>query len=639
VDLFGFHPLVDEARLRLAERQLAMNQLMRAEMTLTALQENRNPALAAGATALLASLYARTSQTDAAVYYYERLRDRWGDVVCREGQTGRQLWQAATQETSLQSAFALPREWLWGRADTNADKQGLGRQSYRRVFPIPLGVKPGSPSRVDSLVFDAGMNAAVARDKQGRMLFPVKLSGGMTFYCQQPGMSRAWRQGNLLFLALADQLAAIDVIRAESGQEDAILWRQSLTQPVPDLSPQPARSQARDQRNPLDPQDQREFYLADAGGAALGRIGPLTSGGAFIQKLRTLYCVDPITGDTLWSRSEIKEGSELFADDQFLCVLATGSNEVLILNSRDGQIVGRNRLPDAEHTWATRGRFVLGWNEAGGTIRVSLHDAVAGHTVWQEDLRRGSRGTLIENRHVALLEPGGRFVIRSLETDRLHVQEQLEAEPQLQVIQVLSSPDQFLLVTSKDVSNRGTINGGLPVVPIQGRLYAFERQTGQPQWQSPATVEGYGLIANQPNDSPALWFVRQYTTRNAGAARTATLRAAVLCIDRRTGRLLFSKEDLQSQANFCEIVSDRASQTASMAIPNYSFRVKFTDQPVPPEPPVQAGRAAPADADGRSPLSRLKNSLMKALLSEKEGVDPFENGGDRRENGDRQPPP
>jgi len=232
---------------------------------------------------------------------------------------------------------------------------------------------------------------------------------------------------------------------------------------------------------------------------------------------------------------------------------------------------------------------------------------------------------------VAVLQPDGRFVIRSLVGEPTSVDAQVQAEPKLGRIHVLRSAEQYLLLTSSDATMQGMISGGTPVLPIKGRIYAFGRATGETLWQVPALIDGYGLPLDQPPDAPTLWFLRQHRPRASQLTPASSTRTAVLCIDRRTGRLLVEADNLPSQANFHDIVADRVGRTVRFSIPGYSCTVKYTDQPAPPELPAQTS-AAP----GESALGRIPQSLLDPLLRGSANDEPFDS--DPEEKPEETPP-
>ena len=66
-----------------------------------------SPASLSEAYALLAELLEKARRFEMAVAYYGRLAERWPDVECRHGKTGKQLRDAAMQRSDLKEAVAL----------------------------------------------------------------------------------------------------------------------------------------------------------------------------------------------------------------------------------------------------------------------------------------------------------------------------------------------------------------------------------------------------------------------------------------------------------------------------------------------------------------------------------------------------
>lgn len=634
--LFGPHPLADSVRLKLADELIKANEWLAAEWELGQLLSRTEPAEVAGATARLAQLAVLSGRPAAAVSYYRELKERWGELPCHEGQTGAQLFSAASAHPALTAAFDADRPWRAGRVKTEESPQGVNRQAYRRTIPVPLHAQSGPAVPVSAVVFDAGIGAALARDPEGRSLFRVKFNTGMTFYSQQPGLTQATALGSLLMLAVADQVATVDTLKAPASEDEAVLWRESLTQSIPDLSPQPARSLARYVTNPLDPAAPPKNYLADAGDRPLGRLGPLTHRGVYYQKVRTLICSDPLTGRTNWSRSDIPQGAEIFGDDQFVYAVGPDSNQGVVLGALDGHLLRRLQVPDFQHRWTVWKNRVLTCKQDAAGIHLVLHDAQSSTNVWSETFPPGSRGTLVGNQDVAVLQPDGRLLVRSLAHARPLVEYKLAAEPQLHALLVVPSREQFVICTTRDESERVAVNSGVPVERIQGRVYAFDRRTGQPQWPAPAYLDGYSLPFWQPPDAPALWFLKQYSSRTLQAVPGADLKAAVLCLDRRTGRVLFAKDDLPSQVNAHEIESSRESQTCSLSVSGYSATLTFTEEPIPPE---EAARTTTSPAEKRaSQLREFANSVLDALSSGNPSASPFADDPSHSPSDQRTPP-
>jgi hypothetical protein len=66
------------------------------------------------------------------------------------------------------------------------------------------------------------------------------------------------------------------------------------------------------------------------------------------------------------------------------------------------------------------------------------------------------------------------------------------------------------------------------------------------------------------------------------------MKVSILCLDKRTGRAVFPKDDINGQAHSFEAMADLEERTVTLQIPGQEFVLKFTDQPIKPEPPYQA---------------------------------------------------
>jgi len=69
-----------------------------------------------------------------------------------------------------------------------------------------------------------------------------------------------------------------------------------------------------------------------------------------------------------------------------------------------------------------------------------------------------------------------------------------------------------------------SLSTGFSAPLITGHLYAFDRATGKPQWQVPASIESFGLPLDQPTESPLLVFLRQVRPTRSVAAFVSRLR-------------------------------------------------------------------------------------------------------------------
>jgi outer membrane protein assembly factor BamB len=625
VALFGGHAQVSAAHLQLAEHYVKSNQWLAAELELAPLEFHSAPSVGGAATARLAKIRLLAGDHETAAAGYRRVRQHWPDAVCCDGKTGTQLFDEARSSAPLKDLLdESSSAWKWGRVKVEEVSQATGRQSYRRIYPVPLTVSRGSTSRVASLVFDTGSAAAVARDAQGKTVFPVKFTSGLTFYSQQPGISQAVALGNLLVIQVADQIAAVDGLRAALNEAEGVLWRESLAPPVTEFNQPPARSVGRTARNPLDPDALQVFTLADGSDRPLGQAGPVTYRGVFYQKLRTLVCADPLTGQVRWSRSDIPQGADLFGDATTLFAVDAEGRSGVALSAVDGRVLKRFTVPGIQRRWTTCGGNLLSWELVDEGVRLSLQDLIADVTIWSETFAEGARGCLVGSEAVAVCETDGHLVIRSLSDGRVVLDGMLQPESRLSGLRVWAYSDQLLVATSREPSDPVPARVGPPADQVLGHVYAFDRRSGESLWQTPAYIDGYHRPPSQPLDSPALWFLRQYASNTVESAPGLGTRTAILCLDRRTGRILLKKDELQSQANLHDILVDRTAQTSTLSIPGHTFVLTFTDEPIPPEPSAQTGSASSTAEIPPGIMREFADSMRHVLMSGTRAPSPFD---------------
>jgi len=236
----------------------------------------------------------------------------------------------------------------------------------------------------------------------------------------------------------------------------------------------------------------------------------------------------------------------------------------------------------------------LSWKAlADGKQELKLADVWRDRDVWSATFAAGVKGNLVDDEHVALMQPDGRFTILSLADGHTVLEEKLAAEPKLEAIFVQRSADQDILVVDRAADEKPSaarrrrhIQPPLDGSPlVTGRIYAFNRAINKLQWSNPASVEEHGLLLSQPSELPVLMFMRNIVDPESG---TPNQRGSVLCIDKQTGRLVYEDDNLPQQLMNLDVVANADDKSVSMNFPQQSVVLKFTEQPAAPEPPYQA---------------------------------------------------
>ncbi len=587
VRLFGGYPLAGQVELRLASRLIETRELIEAELLLIRLEDAPDLSIRAAATAEMAHLLELGRKWDLAAICYQKLADNYGNVECRDGKTGQQLAAIAMEDSPLAEAAELAkRGWLYGAAEVaDAPRVTKRHPSYRRVYtsqvrqmsgPVPVGL---------SVVHELQpQNRLLIQDGGGNVLVAVSL-GNRQLATSNYNLTHVRVCGHLIFVSMGMELLAIDTLQAAQGSSEAILWRKDLLRSGMSTGGYRTQVQVQALKHPW---GGTRRVVVDVKKRPLGGTGFLGDGGVYFISLRALVCADPLTGETIWKRDGLPQGADIFGDDALVFVVPPESDSALVFNAVDGRQLESRPVPLLENRWATYGRNVLAWDQenASAPLRLHLFDAWTGDEIWAEQVPLGTKGTLVACDEVALLQPDGRLVIRGLDDAQTRVEASLEAEPSLETLHVMRSQDQYIALAGRQVTVEPnspaariqTVNFGAPVPLLTARIYAFDRSNGELSWAQPASIDRYGYHTAQPSETPLLLFIRLYTPKVAkGSPRRHT---SVLCLDRRDGRVLVEKDDINSLTNTFDLTSSRADQTVTVALSAKPFMIKFKEKSV-----------------------------------------------------------
>jgi outer membrane protein assembly factor BamB len=415
------------------------------------------------------------------------------------------------------------------------------------------------------------------------------------------------------------EILAIDTLRTAQSSSEAILWRRDLLRSGISIGSYQTSVQVQALKHPWG--GARGVFVDDKK-RQLGPTGFVSDRGAYYISRHALVCVDPLTGETIWERDGLPLGADVFGDDEFVFVVPPESESAMVFSAADGRRLESRSVPALDNRWATYGRNVLAWDQETVTapLRLRLLDAWTGDDIWEEQVPLGTKATRVDCDEIAMLQPDGRFVIRGLDDDTVRIASSLEAEPSLETLHVMRSEEQYLVLAGRQVTVEPNspaarirrVNLGSPVPLLTARVYGFDRSSGKMSWEEPATVDRYGYHMAQPSESPILLFLRHYTPVVAeGSPRQHT---SVLCLDRRDGRVLVEKKDINSLTYTFDLIADRNDQTVTVALSTKPFTITLTDKPLgespksSEEPPTAAADAArpeneasedpPSDAEG-----------------------------------------
>jgi outer membrane protein assembly factor BamB len=541
VALFGsLFGVGKEARLALAERLMEdtdVNSLLEAEQQLSLLRGPQEPpAVAARAIEALARLNTRKGLLEDAAFYYRLLGERYPKVVV-DGKRGEEyLEDLATDKRFLPYLEQPGRFVLRGKMSMKGD--GIpggttGTQPYQFGHvgePLPfftrnrLSVSLDYGSRLLKLT-DAATGEE--RWKSGLEIAPTHFQQIAQNTPQAHRVRHVYQTlGHLVVVQVGHMVYGID-----PRDKGRVLWGSNLsTLPASAGNPPPYVGQpvvdARD--------DTVVLAYTDGWTQRLGGTGPLQGGVICLQMREELRAVDPVSGRTLWTRSDVHSGSHVFGDEQHIYVVgmapgserATGSR---VFRAYDGVSV---KAPDFSAAYEQRlrmvGRNILAveTDVRTNTPTLRLYDVLAGKDLWRQKFSPGAFVLKSEDPNLAgVVERGGVVRVLDVRTQKEVLNARLDTKPGANdganfvkdgaTVSLVSDPDFLYVAINNPVDAKlapwgvnPNLTAGLRSLPVNGRLYAFRRGAATRFWYTEAVNQF--LLLTQFEELPVVVLTSRY---------------------------------------------------------------------------------------------------------------------------------
>ena len=595
LDCFGFHEQADQVRLILASNLVESNNLLEAEMLVTQLLESSDDSTQAQAVALLASLFEKADRFEQAAKQYQLVSNAWGDVEFRGGMTGKELLDSKVGDVRL-SRFLNPSEdWKTGRIEVKESADTVSTTpGWAKMYPFEARQIEGRSTNSLQVLYDPRTKIANCFDNYGKEVASIPI-GEPRFSASNYAVGHYRINGDLLILTMGNQIVAVDLLQSTKNPEEAILWKHDLSQTITDGSTASAVSQRVGSRMVNYLFGANRYLATDSTGRLVGACGQIQAHGFCFLKGTELVCVDPLTGDVIWQRDGFGVGSDMFGDHERLFVVAPDSDKAAVYDVFNGEHLGQRRVAVDDRRWSTLGGRVLSWNQQSDKLELQLNDVWNEETLWRETFSLAAKACLVEHDEVAVMEPSGNVMVVSLVDGSTKLVTQVDAEQVLTSIHVLRSAKQYLLVTNTPVTSRNpevsisSAPSGFHTPLINGHIQAFDRWTGKRIWQNPVDVSEFGLPLDQASEVPVLTLLRHMTPTSRRGPRG--LQTSVLCIDKRNGNVLFTKDDIPAQTHSYSLYAQPSEQIVSLRLPGKSLQFKFTDEPVEDSPHIESDTA------------------------------------------------
>jgi outer membrane protein assembly factor BamB len=660
VTLFGFHPSANAARERLLAL-LGSEVPLESEALLRQLEKTDSPELKRRSLARLASLYQAGGRNQAAANYYTLLRDKYGDELCLEDQTGRQWFDSVPANSEIGQILRGKTAWPYGTVDEVKSPVRANQNEHNnqpQFVNIEITGAADGPLAGHQLLFDQNSSLLLLRDGNGRteLRFNLQTNGTANFGIHAAGVV-ATAHDHLLLLNVGWRLIALDLLnlsKKSTASQQHQLWSY-------DFADQNILLMQQQNNGALIPQDNKNNWgiwrrrmVNPTNNFAYGAAAFSGSQGVAVIRQREVSLLDPANGQPIWSRRGMPEDCDLLADDQHVVLTPRNGQEPVVLRATDGSLLAvKHSLPARDVTLATQGTKILFTENSGEKTRLGFCDAVTGkRTIIGEyplSQRNGAKADVIDNA-LAVVSPippdekpdTARFEIFDLADGRRLLNTVFPHVGGIQEIRVQRTPDQYLLLVNTGSRGRGNNNQRMIFQPAfhdgsphhnlwTGTLHAFDRESGVALWPVGATLNQHAYLTIQPQELPVLTFVRMAQAPNR---RGGNQMLSILCLDKRTGRMIYQKDDHSGQAHGFDIWGDVATKQIRMSFPNNNgdnmqqVTLAWSDRPRSPEPPFQDDLADFAAQGSNSKSSTAFKSLFRAWgrsneSEEKQPLDPL----------------
>lgn len=585
VTMFGQHFKVGrEARLALAERMMndsGTSTLHEAERQLLLLSRNEaDPQLAARAVETLARLMARKGYLEDAAHYYRLLGRKFAAVEVRDGKTGEDFYNDLATDKRFLPYLDEPAE-VWSGARMKArEVNGVFNQTrYAYTFEPADEVLPYFQKHKISLDFnyhavkvnDRATNTEVWSNNLTRTQFQNFLYTGNP---NQQTRFPYYTVGHVVVLNLGHMVFGLDPINKK------VLWEQNLL----------GTSGLQGYNNIMvDPKDGTlQVFYQDGYVQRIGQALPIEPGYVCLQTRDGLVAVDPISGKTLWTHNDVTTRARLFGDSDYVYVVDVNNDGTptgtRVFRAHDGVTVKGLRDFAGVYNQRVRviGRKILASENAKGKLVVRLYDILSGKDDWSKEFAPNS--TLLRsevNNLAGVCEPSGKVTVFDLTTSKEVLTGQLKPEhlEKNQYVTLLQDRDLTYLAINgpldAEVAPWGGVQSnllqgtGLRSIPVNGFVYAFDRESQKLKWRAEAFNQM--IVMEGLSDLPMLLFTSRYHKMVGNGANKFPMQVVtVRSIDKKTGKLIFDRPELsQNVQQFYQMNTNLRDGTVELVSNNY----------------------------------------------------------------------
>lgn len=527
VDFYGELSAVGQnAQLVYAESLMENKEYAQALLRFLPMLDAAIPDVSARAYDGLARLNMRMGEMENAAYYFRLLARKHPKVIVREGKNGQQLYQELMTDKRF-LPYLDERLGLSNLQNISIDKleyvrkysngQGSFVTSYEARQELPPYLRRFS-LQVNSDYQNNTRSGYSLRDlvtqkevlTKGNIALPLVNSFGL-----QSSMWPTYLScGNVMVFAWSNKVIGIDpVIKKElwcinvlgEGANNENLNNNQQVMPHVEL--------------------QGRFQVNQNNGTweTLGTFGPGSSRRLVISiRQEGLICINPQTGERLWTHNGIPAGVEMFGDDEYVIVIPPKAgkfveDQVLAVRMLDGQATVLNKKVEEQYRTAVAmaGRKLL-FRKAINADQDELCsiDPVSDEVRWRRSLATSS--TILKPAHpgtmLGTLSPDGSLSVFELSTGKPQFEAKVQVGNDRYVAAhfILDERECYIFLCRQldkfdEADDRWQLfpqMQWLRSVPLNGPIVALQRDTGKVLWQENVPLQY--LVVQRFHELPVL---------------------------------------------------------------------------------------------------------------------------------------
>jgi outer membrane protein assembly factor BamB/tetratricopeptide (TPR) repeat protein len=472
--------------------------------------------------------------------------------------------------------------------------------------PVRLHVAPSSPlADLQMVLRRPGELRLIDRWGGGQWSMTIDSSGEFG-----PVPTDAYAMGSVMVLDAGDELLGVDLLSFLQPITDETV-RSSSTTPLWRLPVAPPRRQAGGAARPgrypaMTSQTADSFTLKPSGqpgGLRLARVTVPTHYGLVVRLDEELVCLDPVTGERQWWRSDWPTDIRLSCSGTDLWVVDPRSGRHRV-DVRDGRLLDSVPWPTSMELMVANGSKALvqsklaGAKRLEGDVQLELIDLVDPHQpLLQASFPADTPAAVHAERYLVVRAASGRMLLWDLVSGKQY-EHRVLAEERLREIRLVSLGDYLVVVPYSSRYNLDV--AGVTCLPehnhpqylsARGPLAALDKRDGSLAWEHEPVAHQLSIPVALPDQQPVLALMRIVKWIPDGQAPRQDVGVSLL--DVRDGRLIFETNFLGAALSEAfEYQVNPASATVRFRLGGAGVEVRWVDdaQSVEPLLPKELGQ-------------------------------------------------